>query len=176
VNDRFRGEYSGDWDAVSAAAKADAGDRCVRCGHPNGDTQRRATAWDAVESADPGLRGESIKHLVPCDDRCTHARDGKLRVLTVHHLDGDKSNNRWWNLLPLCQVCHLQIQARVVPERPWLVQHSPWFVPYVCGFYARYYGGVDITRAEADADADRYLALGQPWLYASAGVASGVAP
>ena len=28
-------------------------------------------------------------------------------TLTVDHWDGDKANNAWWNLLPLCQWCHL---------------------------------------------------------------------
>lgn len=82
--------------------------------------------------------------------------------------DGDKGNNRWWNLLALCQVCHLQIQARVIPERPWLLEHSAWFKPFVAGFYAMYYAGEQITREQAESDTDRYLALGQPWLYAEA--------
>lgn len=96
--------------------------------------------------------------------RCgeSHSREG-WRILTVHHLDGDKANNRWWNLLALCQRCHLSIQSRVIPERPWLLDHSPWFIPFVCGFYAHYYAGTDITREEAAADPDRWLALGQPW-------------
>jgi hypothetical protein len=36
-------------------------------------------------------------------------------------------------------------------------------VPYVCGFYASYYGGIDITREQADAEPDRWLNMGQPW-------------
>jgi len=98
--------------------------------------------------------------------RCQHPHHvASGHVLTVHHLDGDKGNCRWWNLLPLCQRCHLSTQARVLPERPWLFAHSPWFRPYVCGFYAHYYGRVDITAEQATADPDRYLRLGQPWLY-----------
>ena len=34
-------------------------------------------------------------------------------VLTVHHLDGDKWNLLPWNLAPLCQRCHLRVQASV---------------------------------------------------------------
>ena len=26
------------------------------------------------------------------------------RILTTHHFDGDKANDAWCNLLPLCQV------------------------------------------------------------------------
>lgn len=142
---RFTGEYASNRKEIHNAVRAAAGNRCVRCGHPEGDTPASA-----------GFR---------CDDRCTHSADGKMRILTVHHLTGQKDDNRWWNLLALCQSCHLTIQGRVIPDRPWLFAHSPWFVPYVCGFYASYYGGQDITRAEAIATPDKWLAMGQPWRY-----------
>lgn len=103
-----------------------------------------------------------------CCVRCGHghSRDGWY-ILTVHHLDGDKSNNAWWNTLALCQRCHLSIQGRVAPERPFLFQHTKWFVPYVCGFYAKYHAGLDITRQQADADPEHFLRMGQPWLFES---------
>lgn len=138
----IRGEYPPNRDELHDQVRAEAGGRCVRCGHPD----------------------ERPTNRVPCDDRCTHLPDGKQRILTVHHLDGDKSNNRWWNLLALCQSCHLTIQARVIPERPWLFEHSRWFVPYVCGFYAWYYGRLEITREQADSETTRWLHMGQPWL------------
>lgn len=98
--------------------------------------------------------------------RCGHAHEPTTGYsLTVHHLDGDKANSQWWNLLPLCQRCHLTIQGRVIPERPWLFEHTAWMRSYVAGFYAWFYGGVAITREEAESHIDRYLALGQPWLY-----------
>ena len=62
------------------------------------------------------------------------------RILTVHHLDGDKSNCRWWNLAALCQRCHLHIQAKVKMDRVWIFEHSTWFKPYVAGYYAFQYG------------------------------------
>ena len=37
--------------------------------------------------------------------------NGKPVILTVHHLDGDKANCDWTNLLVTCQACHLHIQA-----------------------------------------------------------------
>jgi hypothetical protein len=113
-----------------------------------------------------------------CDDQCDQSRgrgafiaerhDAVLERfgpnwsglnLTVHHLDGDKSNNAWWNRLALCNSCHLNVQSRVIVDRPWLFAHSEWFIPYVCGFYASYYGRVEITRADAEADPSRWLAL-----------------
>lgn len=79
------------------------------------------------------------------------------RILTTHHLDGDKSNDEWWNLLALCQRCHLQIQARVDPETPWFLEHSDWIQPYVAGFYAKKYEGRTVSRDEAMARLDELL-------------------
>ncbi len=155
MTSRFAGEYAEDRDEIHDAVRAAAGGRCIRCKHPDDIVAMRADPLNNREyNRDARAR---------CDELCTHPRDGKMRILTVHHLTGKKDDNRWWNLLALCQSCHLTIQGRVIPERPWLFEHSPWFVPYVCGFYAWYYGGADITREEADAHPSLWLALGQPW-------------
>ena len=84
-------------------------------------------------------------------NRCVRCGGASVpgRILTTHHFDGDKSNDAWWNLLPLCQVCHLQIQAKVDPEVPFFLEHSEWMRPYVAGFYAHKYEGRMITRDEA---------------------------
>lgn len=79
------------------------------------------------------------------------------RILTVHHFDGDKSNDEWFNLLPLCQVCHLHIQGKVDPEQPYFFEHSDWLKPYVAGFYAKKYEGKIITREEAEKRMDELL-------------------
>ena len=69
--------------------------------------------------------------------RCAHPHDPvKGRTLTVHHFDGDKSNCAEWNLIPLCQACHLSVQARVNPETPYIFMPSIWIMPYIAGFYA----------------------------------------
>ena len=69
--------------------------------------------------------------------RCNHPHDIEAgRMLTVHHLDLNKSNCAWWNLAALCQACHLSIQGRVIMERPYMFEHSKWFRPYVAGYYA----------------------------------------
>lgn len=80
------------------------------------------------------------------------------KILTTHHFDGDKSNDAWWNLIPLCQVCHLQIQGRVDPEIPYFLEHADWIKPYVAGFYAQKYEGRNITREEAMQRLDQLLA------------------
>lgn len=73
--------------------------------------------------------------------RCGHPHDYETGyVLTVHHLDLDPQNCEWWNLVALCQRCHLVIQAKVVMEQTWMFEFSEWFKPYAAGYYAKLYG------------------------------------
>lgn len=119
---KSKGEYPLNWFWISWAVKEAADWECIRCHHPdNPDVCKR----EGVR------RGE-----LPCTDRCTHEPAVKQRVLTVHHLDMDKSNCAWWNLAALCQLCHLRIQTTVIMERVWMLAHSQWFFPYVAGYYA----------------------------------------
>ena len=61
-----------------------------------------------------------------CED-CHHPHDVETgHVLTVHHLDGDKGNCRYNNLVALCQRCHLRIQARYFPGQKWLYNAPEW--------------------------------------------------
>jgi hypothetical protein len=145
----FPGKYTEDWKAVQAAAVAAAGSRCVRCHHPYVKGAHGNGEWS------------------PCDCHCRH--DGKLwvdgkwqaqwRILTCHHFDGNKANNADWNIMALCQRCHLQIQGKVDPETPYFLEHSEWIRPYVGGFYAKKYLGLDLTREETMARLDELLAL-----------------
>lgn len=69
--------------------------------------------------------------------RCGHIHDPEVGYcLTVHHLDLSPANCEWWNTPALCQRCHLHIQGKVIMERPWMLEHSEWFKPYVAGYYA----------------------------------------
>jgi len=54
-------------------------------------------------------------------------------TLTVHHLDGNKTNCEDWNLAALCQRCHLTIQARVNMQQGFLFPdlHADWFRPFL---------------------------------------------
>lgn len=100
-----------------------------------------------------------------CCVRCGHEHAPRLgRTLTVHHLDCDKSNCRWWNLAALDQACHLEIQGRVRMDQSYLHPHTPWFRPYVAGFYAFTVLGEDLTREQVDARLIELLMAGQPWL------------
>jgi hypothetical protein len=92
--------------------------------------------------------------------RCDHQHDPKKGYcLTVHHLDIDPSNCRWWNLVALCQKCHLTIQAKVVLEQQWVLEHSDWFKPYAAGWYAWKYLGQDLSRDEVMARLEELLSL-----------------
>jgi len=93
--------------------------------------------------------------------RCGHTHDPRAGYsLTVHHLDISPANCEWWNLAPLCQRCHLQIQAKVVMERTWMLPHSEWFKPYVAGYYAKQHGQ-STEREYVLAHIDELIALGQ---------------
>lgn len=143
--------YPDEWSEIAVRVRREADYRCVRCGHP-----------------DPP--GNPKRGRRPCDEKCRHPgaepgeRPEKQRILTVHHLDGDKSNCRWWNLPALCQVCHLTIQGKVAMEQTYTEPHSEWFWPYVAGYYAFAIGGEDLTREEVEARLPELLSLGQPWL------------
>jgi hypothetical protein len=97
---------------------------------------------------------------VRCD--APNSREG-WRILTVHHLDGQKSNCRWWNLAALCQRCHLTIQGKVRMDQAYMHEHSEWFRPYVAGYYAFTVLGLELTRPEVEARMEELLLAGQPW-------------
>lgn len=67
-------------------------------------------------------------------ERCgqSHVQDAATgHMLTVHHLDGNKSNVKRWNLAALCQRCHLRLENKVCMDqlifdfrvRPWFRKH-----------------------------------------------------
>ena len=136
---RGRGDYPDDWPEISRRIKAAAGWRCERCGHPAegpwkmsgralGELQQNAPY--ELDQA-PDIIGTMRK---ACDLLCDHPRDGKQRMLTVHHLDMDKANVADWNLAALCQGCHLSIQGRVDFEQQYMFVHSAWMMSHVAGF------------------------------------------
>jgi len=86
-----------------------------------------------VYPADWSERATAIKEAsgLKCE-RCGSPSVPK-RILTVHHLDGNKSNCEPFNLAALCQKCHLTIQGRVNMFQEYLFEHSAWMQPHVEG-------------------------------------------
>lgn len=82
-------------------------------------------------------------------ERCRHPHEVETGyVLTVHHLDGNKSNCADWNLAALCQRCHLHIQGKVKMDQMFfaeILDVSEWFKPHLEGF----------LRAKSPNDADQ---------------------
>jgi 5-methylcytosine-specific restriction endonuclease McrA len=94
--------------------------------------------------------------------RCNHLADiPNGYMLTVHHLDLNKSNCKWWNLAALCQRCHLQIQHKVILEQPYMFEHSEWFKPYAAGYYAFTNGHPD-DKVYVLTHLDQLLDFGRP--------------
>lgn len=150
-------------ETIKHAVRDAAGNRCVRCQHPY---VKGAGEWspcdERCEHGDENVRflnnvGEWT--TVPLNIPADAVREARWRILTVHHLNGDKHDCRWWNLAALCQRCHLQVQGKVDMRRVYAWPHSEWFKPYVAGWYAWIYLGQEITRDEAVARMDELLAL-----------------
>lgn len=160
------GEYPANWQAIAHDVRSAAGHRCVRCRHPF-DAVGTPLSCDRVCDPKRGRTEYPLYARVPeaSVGDGPHAWNVPGLNFGVHHFDGDKSNCRWWNLMPLCNSCHLSIQARVIPERQWLFDHSDWMKPYVGGFYAFWFAGRDEPRERVVALQRFFLAVGQPWLH-----------
>lgn len=112
--------------------------------------------WLAIATR---VKGEASWRCIRC--QVPHdANPATGNTLTVHHLNGNKSDCRWHNLLALCQRCHLNIQRRVNPDRPWIMtEHSDWFKPYAAALYAAKYLNEELSRAEVESRLDELLDL-----------------
>jgi len=169
------GEYPPDWPQIGDRIRAEVGHRCIRCYHPYQVGKHGKGEWTpcdikCVHGGPLAIiwpNGHVVEDITgataPEMFRLNHFGDGKeilarWRILTVHHLDGNKANCEWWNLLALCQRCHLTIQTRINPEIPYFLEHSDWAKPYIAGFYAKKYEGRLITRQEAEQRLDELLA------------------
>ena len=113
-------DYPPDWPMIAGKVKLDAGWRCLRCKHPHESPLRRIPCDSLCDlTRHPEVAGAvEVEFDLHFTFTVYYKEPQKQRVLTVHHLDGDKANIRWWNLVALCQVCHLIIQAKVVLPVP----------------------------------------------------------
>lgn len=174
-----------DGKSIKGLVRSLAGGRCLRCKHPyivdGGHYGPRGEwspcdelcehvgpiRWQPIDRA--GLGDKCGWNIDPdalvLPDLARWQVEAQWRILTVHHLTGEKADCRWWNLVPLCQRDHLEIQGRVRMEQVYPHEHSDWFKPYAAGYYAHAYLGEDLTREETEARLDELLALelvGQP--------------
>jgi len=156
-------------ETIKHAVREGAGHRCVRCRHPY---VKGAGEWSPCDEhcvhglpvrfrykGDWHEAGELADGDIAKNIALGYQFEARWRILTVHHLDGNKGNCRWWNLAALCQRCHLQIQGKVKMERVYPWPHSEWFKPYVAGYYAWTYLGEEISRDEAIERMDELLGL-----------------
>lgn len=176
----FTGKYAADGKEDRAKVREEAGHRCIRCGHPYQTGQKRDDRgewsdcddqcthrgalrfntlpdkfpWTVIDDTNP----VSVSAMFPQLPKGTIIQ-ARWRILTVHHFDGAKDNDAWWNKLALCQKCHLQIQTKVNPEIPWMFEHSEWLKPYVAGFYAEKYLKENLSREEVMARLEELLQL-----------------
>ena len=104
-------EYHPDWKAISLRIRKDrAGDHCEWCGEANGEVVRVNKETKQRERAGfmSKVHAEALNYARALND---NADDGLGRwhpvVLTVAHIDHDKTNNDDANLAALCQRCHL---------------------------------------------------------------------
>lgn len=177
--------YPPEWHTLKHEVRKQAGYRCIRCLHPYRNGEQGKGEWTTCDAActhgppwrwKSGYESDTDWHEYRWatgdgpDPRTLNPRrlladtpslkiEAHWRILTVHHLDGDKTNLRWWNLAALCQRCHLEIQGRVKMERRWPHEHSDWFKPYVAGYYAHVFLDERLTREEVEARLDELLAL-----------------
>lgn len=166
--------YPPEWPAINAAVCEAAGHRCIRCGHPYRKGEHGSGEWTAcdercthkapVANDASGSGRDALYNMFPLYTAGQMVKRGGIvfaqwRILTVHHFDGDKANCVWWNLMALCQRCHLKTQVRVNPQQPYLFEHSEWAKPYVAGFYAKKYRGLDLSRPDTETIMDELLAI-----------------
>ena len=156
------------------------GHRCLRCLHPyqhgSGewspcDEECRHTGpyrirtgqepeWCVYEGTGLPFPGEAMYDYGPGGEQIKRWEyEAQWRILTVHHLNGIKHDCRWWNLVSLCQRCHLTIQGKVYMERPWTKPHSEWFQPVAAGFYAWKYLDLELAQEATLERLDELLEL-----------------
>ncbi|MCO5250759.1 MAG: hypothetical protein M9949_04970 [Candidatus Kapabacteria bacterium] len=102
-------EYHPKWKLISRLIRFKrAGNRCEWCGRTNGQIIDKETGKYPIHS-----KWEKF-HRILYNPHSGFTYNSLLKhfgftkiVLTVAHVDQDKSNNRFSNLAALCQRCHL---------------------------------------------------------------------
>lgn len=63
--------------------------------------------WKLISRLIRFKRANNCCELCGAENYQPHPVTGSKVILTVAHMDHDKTNNRFWNLKALCQRCHL---------------------------------------------------------------------
>jgi 5-methylcytosine-specific restriction endonuclease McrA len=64
-------------------------------------------------------------------DKCLKAKGeqcvecGATEDIEVHHVDGDRLNNRLENLVPLCHGCHVKVHSGDLPHWSKQIENHP---------------------------------------------------
>lgn len=68
-------------------------------------------------------------------ERCGHFHDPlNGYTMTVHHAIPDTFLNEKWNLMCLCQRCHLAMQDRINFDTLYLLAYENWLSPHIRGY------------------------------------------
>ena len=105
---------SPEWLALRCQILRRACDRCEKCKVPNHQHVVRfaGSPYDWLVIGDPRAGGRTADNLFAPDERVVRI------VLTIHHVDGDPTNNDPANLQALCQCCHLNLnRAKHIRKR-----------------------------------------------------------
>src|SRR5689334_6543599 len=91
-------EYHPDWRAISLRIRKErAGDRCEWCGRANG------SAWLSSDGGKTWEEDDDCRDRDVAQALRSYGRKVTIVVLTVAHIDHDKTNNDEANLAALCQ-------------------------------------------------------------------------
>ncbi len=83
--------------------------------------QRYHPEWDTISRY---VRELSDFYCARCGKDCRNSITSES-VLQVHHIDENPGNNELENLIPLCSVCHLQIEKEARLHAPHAhIQHE----------------------------------------------------
>ncbi len=110
----LRHHYRGPaWRATRARILERAGNRCERCGKPNGEHLRVTRGGIWYDDAASGWRNDAGELNALNYPAMTRRTVYVIRcVITIAHLDHNPENNADGNLAALCQHCHLKHDVR----------------------------------------------------------------
>jgi len=81
------------------------------------DRRDYSPEWPAISRAIK-RRAKGACELCPAEERKPHWKTGSIVVLTGHHVNGDRRDDRPANLLALCQRCHHKLE-RTYRDKRW---------------------------------------------------------